>query len=273
MVAYAIHHRSSRKDKPFAKFNSAAIPTELVESELFGYEKGAFTGAVSNKSGKIEQAHGGTLFLDEIGDMSLKAQSKILRVIQEGEFERVGSNKTQKIDIRLIAATHKNLEDLVQKGEFREDLYYRLNVIPITTPPLRQHPEDIPILVDYFSNQFSNELKLPLKEFLPETINELRSWEFKGNIRELKNFIERLYILIPKTVIKLKDIKNMGITSQSDSNFWNETLSLKEKRKVFETKYLSIQLKLNNGNISRTAEALDLQVSNLSRKLKELEIN
>ncbi|MBT4331953.1 MAG: sigma-54-dependent Fis family transcriptional regulator [Candidatus Cloacimonetes bacterium] len=273
LVAYAIHHRSSRRDKPFAKFNSAAIPTELVESELFGYEKGAFTGAVGNKSGKIEQAHGGTLFLDEIGDMSLKAQSKILRVIQEGEFERVGSNKTQKIDIRLVAATHKDLEDLVQKGEFREDLYYRLNVIPITTPPLRQHPEDIPVLVNYFSNQFSNELKLPLKEFLPDTINELRSWEFKGNIRELKNFIERLYILIPKTVIELEDIKSMSTATQSDSNFWNETLSLKEKRKVFETKYLSIQLKLNDGNISRTAEALDLQVSNLSRKLKELEIN
>jgi len=273
LVAYAIHHRSSRKDKPFAKFNSAAIPTELVESELFGYEKGAFTGAVSSKRGKIEQAHGGTLFLDEIGDMSLKAQSKILRVIQEGEFERVGSNTTQKIDIRLIAATHKNLEDLVQTGEFREDLYYRLNVIPITTPPLRQHPEDIPILIEYFSNQFSNELKLPLKKFLPETITELRSWQFKGNIRELKNFIERMYILVQKIVIEPEDIKQMGMPTQSDSNFWNETLSLKEKRKVFETKYLSIQLKLNNGNISRTANALDLQVSNLSRKLKELEIN
>ena len=273
LVAYAIHHRSSRKDKPFAKFNSAAIPTELVESELFGYEKGAFTGAVSSKRGKIEQAHGGTLFLDEIGDMSIKAQSKILRVIQEGEFERVGSNTTQKIDIRLIAATHKNLEDLVQTGEFREDLYYRLNVIPITTPPLRQHPEDIPILIEYFSNQFSNELKLPLKKFLPETITELRSWQFKGNIRELKNFIERMYILVQKTIIEPEDIKQMGMPTQSDSNFWNETLSLKEKRKVFETKYLSIQLKLNNGNISRTANALDLQVSNLSRKLKELEIN
>jgi len=273
LVAYAIHHRSNRRVKPFAKFNSAAIPTELIESELFGYEKGAFTGAVGNKRGKIEQAHGGTLFLDEIGDMSLKAQSKILRVIQEGEFERVGSNKTQKIDIRLIAATHKNLEDLVQKGEFREDLYYRLNVIPITTPPLRQHPEDIPILVEYFSNQFSNELKLPLKEFLPETISEFRSWEFKGNIRELKNFIERLYILVPKIVIKPEDIKNLGIAKLPDSNFWNETLSLKEKRKEFETKYLSIQLKMNDGNISKTAKTLDLQVSNLSRKLKELNIN
>ncbi len=273
LVAYAIHHRSNRRDKPFAKFNSAAIPTELVESELFGYEKGAFTGAVGNKNGKIEQAHCGTLFLDEIGDMSLKAQSKILRVIQEGEFERVGSNVTQKIDIRLIAATHKDLEDLVQKGEFREDLYYRLNVIPITTPPLRQHPEDIPELIEYFSKGFSNELKLPLKEFLPETISELQSWEFKGNVRELRNFIERLYILIPQTTIKREDITLLGTIKQPDSNFWNETLSLKEKRKEFETKYLSIQLKMNDGNISKTAKALDLQVSNLSRKLKELEIN
>ncbi len=273
LVAYAIHHRSNRSDKPFVKFNSAAIPTELVESELFGYEKGAFTGAISNKNGKIEQAHGGTLFLDEIGDMSLKAQSKILRVIQEGEFERVGSNKTQNIDIRLIAATHKNLEELVERGEFREDLYYRLNVIPITTPPLRQHPEDIPILVEYFSNHFSNELQLPHKKFLTETISELQSWEFKGNIRELRNFIERLYILVPKTVIGPEDIKNLGISKQPDSNFWNETLSLKEKRKEFETRYLLIQLKMNDGNISKTAKALDLQVSNLSRKLKELDIN
>jgi len=273
LVAYAIHHNSNRQDKPFAKFNSAAIPSELIESELFGYEKGAFTGAVSSKNGKIEQAHGGTLFLDEIGDMSLKAQSKILRVIQEGEFERVGSNVTQKIDIRLIAATHKNLEELVENGEFREDLFYRLNVIPIITPPLRQHPEDIPLLIEYFSNYFASELKLNKKEFLPETLTELQAWEFKGNVRELKNFIERLYILIPKIIIELDDIKNLGISAQPDSNFWNETLSLKEKRKMFETKYLSVQLKMNNGNISKTAKALELQVSNLSRKLKELGIN
>ncbi|MDP8268714.1 MAG: sigma-54 dependent transcriptional regulator [Candidatus Tenebribacter davisii] len=273
LVAYAIHHRSNRKNNPFAKFNSAAIPTELVESELFGYEKGAFTGATQSKNGKIEQAHSGTLFLDEIGDMSLQAQSKILRVIQEGEFERVGGNKTQKVDVRLIAATHKNLEDLVQKGEFREDLYYRLNVIPIITPPLRQHPEDIPILIEYFSKQFSNELKLQQKEFLPQSITELCSWEFKGNIRELKNFIERLYILNPKIVIELGDIKNLGIVKRADSNFWNETISLKDKRKEFETKYLSIQLKMHNNNISNTAKALDLQISNLSRKLKELNLN
>jgi len=273
LVAYAIHHNSNRQDKPFAKFNSAAIPSELIESELFGYEKGAFTGAVSSKNGKIEQAHGGTLFLDEIGDMSLKAQSKILRVIQEGEFERVGSNVTQKIDIRLIAATHKNLEELVENGEFREDLFYRLNVIPIITPPLRQHPEDIPLLIEYFSNYFASELKLNKKEFLPETLTELQAWEFKGNVRELKNFIERLYILIPKIIIEPDDIKNLGISAQPDSNFWNETLSLKEKRKMFETKYLSVQLKMNNGNISKTAKALELQVSNLSRKLKELGVN
>lgn len=273
LVAYAIHHGSNRSDNPFAKFNSAAIPSELIESELFGFEKGAFTGAVSSKNGKIEQAHGGTLFLDEIGDMSLKAQSKILRVIQEGEFERVGSNITQKIDIRLIAATHKNLEELVQRKEFREDLFYRLNVIPVITPPLRQHPEDIPLLIEYYSKYFSSELKLPLKEFLPETISELQSWEFKGNVRELKNFIERLYILIPKIRIELSDIQNLGVLTQPDSNFWNETMSLKEKRKMFETKYLSIQLKINGGNISNTAKALDLQVSNLSRKLKELGIN
>jgi len=163
LIAYGIHNLSTRRDNPFIKFNSAAIPNELVESELFGFEKGAFTGAVTGKNGKIEQADSGTLFLDEIGDMNLNAQAKILRVIQEGEFERVGSNKTIKINTRIIAATHKDLEKLVEENNFREDLYYRLNVIPIQAEPLRKHAEDIPVLIDHFSTLFSNELKLPPK--------------------------------------------------------------------------------------------------------------
>ncbi len=271
LVAYAIHDQSRRKNKPFIKFNSAAIPNELVESELFGFERGAFTGAVKSKSGKLEQADGGTLFLDEIGDMNLNAQAKILRVIQEGEFERVGSNKTRKIDIRLIAATHKNLEDLVEKGAFRNDLYYRLNVIPITTPPLHSHPEDIPILIEHYSHVFSEELKIPLKTFSQLMISELQSWEFKGNVRELKNLIERIYILIDKDIIQPVDIIDLGLIHKK-IDFWNETLPFKDKKREFEMKYLAAQLKINNGNLSKTAKILNLQVSNLSRKIKELEL-
>jgi two-component system nitrogen regulation response regulator NtrX len=271
LVAYAIHHQSRRRDKPFVKFNSAAIPNELVESELFGFEKGAFTGAVNRKDGKIEQADRGSLFLDEIGDMNLNAQAKVLRVIQEGEFERVGGTKTRKIDTRIIAATHKNLEKLVEIGEFREDLYYRLNVIPIIASPLRSHPEDIPILINYFLNYFAQELKLPRKIFNPETIQEIQSWEFKGNVRELKNFIERVYILIEQEQIGIPDIQNLSLNSK-ETDFWNQTLFFKEKRREFEKKYLQTQLRLYGGNISKTAEVLGLQISNLSRKLKELNI-
>jgi two-component system, NtrC family, nitrogen regulation response regulator NtrX len=271
LVAYAIHNQSKRIAKPFVKFNSAAIPNELVESELFGFEKGAFTGAVKSKDGKIEQADGGTLFLDEIGDMSLNAQAKILRVIQEGEFERVGGNKTRKIDVRLIAATHKNLEVLVEQGTFREDLYYRLNVIPITTPPLREHPEDIPLIIDHYSHHYSEDLKVPLKTFPDVTLRELQSWQFKGNVRELRNFIERIYILISKQVIETDDIMLLG-QKKVHTDFWNEVILFKEKKRQFESRYLSTQLRMHNGNVSKTALSLGLQVSNLSRKIKELEI-
>lgn len=271
LVAFAIHHLSKRAEKPFVKFNSAAIPNELVESELFGFEKGAFTGAVRSKDGKIEQADGGTLFLDEIGDMNLNAQAKILRVIQEGEFERVGGNKTRKIDVRIIAATHKNLEELVEKGLFREDLYYRLNVIPVITPPLRVHPEDIPLLIEHYSNFFAKDLNLPLKKFSADTIKIMQSWEYKGNVRELKNYIERIYILVPKPIIEPEDIDFLSQV-KTHSNFWNETLNFKDKKREFETKYLSTQLKLHNNNVSQTAAALGLQISNLSRKIKELNI-
>jgi len=271
LVAFAIHNFSKRRSRPFVKFNSAAIPNELVESELFGFEKGAFTGAIRSKAGKIEQADGGTFFLDEIGDMNLNAQAKILRVIQEGEFERVGGNNTQKIDTRIIAATHKNLEKMVEEGTFRHDLYYRLNVIPVETPPLHSHPEDIPVLVEYFSNIFSRELKIPLKTFSPEAMKELRSRKFKGNVRELKNLIERIYILSEKNIIEKEVIQRLEGNEKS-IDFWNETKFFREKRREFEIKYLETQMKLFGGNLSKTAEHLGLQVSNLSRKIKELEI-
>jgi len=271
LIAYAIHDLSSRTDKAFIKFNSAAIPKELVESELFGYEKGAFTGATQTKKGKIELADNGTLFLDEIGDMDFSAQAKILRVIQEGEFERVGSNVVQSINTRIIAATNKNLEEMVENGEFREDLFYRLNVIPIKSPPLKDHAEDIPYLVEHFSNLFSNELNIPKKKFSNQAIKKLQEWEFRGNVRELSNFIERIYILIEKIEILPEEI-NIFNKQETKTDFWNQTCNFKEKRHKFEKKYLTIQLRMNNGNISKTAELLGLQVSNLSRKIKELNL-
>ena len=272
LVAYAIYAQSLRNERPFIKFNSAAIPNELIESELFGFERGAFTGAVKRKNGKIEQADGGTIFLDEIGDMNLKAQAKILRVIQDGEFERVGSNKTQKIDTRIIAATNKNLEEMVKNGEFRSDLFYRLNVIPIYTSPLRDHPEDIPVLIEHFRRNFAIELNIPEKEFTNEAISEIQSWKFKGNVRELRNLLERMYILIPNSVIKKDDVLSFQMESQ-EIDFWNETGNFKDKKKDFETKYLTTQLLIFNGNLTKTAESLGLQISNLSRKIKELKID
>jgi len=273
LIAYAIHNNSSRAEKAFIKFNSAAIPTELVESELFGFEKGAFTGAIKSRKGKLEEADGGTLFLDEIGDMSLSAQAKILRVIQEGEFERIGSNKTQKIDARIIAATHKNLEKMVEEGLFREDLFYRLNVVPIYNPPLREHPEDIPILIEHFSKIFAGELNFSQKIFLPDAIRELQTWEFKGNIRELKNMIERIYILAETDKIGADDIPiRSAKKAKTDWIFWLETSPFSIKKKEFEKKYLTAQLSKFDNNISQTAKALDLHQSNLSRKLKELDI-
>ncbi|MBM4398868.1 MAG: sigma-54-dependent Fis family transcriptional regulator [Candidatus Cloacimonetes bacterium] len=277
LVARAIHGRSPRFNMPFIKFNSAAIPRELVESELFGYEKGAFTGAVKNKRGKLEEADGGTLFLDEIGDMDLAAQAKILRVIQEGEFERVGSNKTHFIDVRIIAATNKNLEELVETGAFREDLFYRLNVVPVISPPLRERKEDIPLLIEHFSLRMASEMKLVKKEFAPNAMAYLQNLSFPGNVRELKNLIERIYILCDHKTITQSELESLSCVSLAgvktdDSAFWNTTAVFNEKKKEFESRYLSTQLKLHDNSVSKTAEALGLQQSNLSRKLHELEI-
>lgn len=282
LIAYAIHENSPRKDHPFIKFNSAAIPNELVESELFGFEKGAFTGAVRSKKGKLEEANKGTLFLDEIGDMNLSAQAKILRVIQEGEFERVGSNRSEKIDTRIIAATHKNLEEMVQQGKFREDLYFRLNVIPIISPPLRNHSEDIPQLVQHFSGMFQSEMKVTLKEFSPQAIKELQSWKFPGNVRELKNILERIYILADTNLIRPEDLYCYNLKepfsaaenqpAKESLSFWEETTDFQDKKREFETLYLTEQLRKHNFSVTQTAQALGLHQSNLSRKIKELEI-
>jgi two-component system nitrogen regulation response regulator NtrX len=273
LVAWAIHHKSDRRNNSFIRFNSAAIPNDLVESELFGYEKGAFTGADTFKKGKIEEADNGTLFLDEIGDMSLSAQAKILRVIQEGEFERVGSNKPIKIDARIIAATHKDLPELVRTGQFREDLYYRLNVVPIEVPALRDRISDIDDLAQHFSKLNAKEMKVSRKTFSKEALDYLKKQRFDGNIRELRNLIERIYIMFDEEMVDLEMLTILNIRSSKGDSFWEDTTTFSEKKIEFERKYLSIQLQKNDYSVSKTSSALGLQQSNLSRKLKDLKIS
>jgi len=275
LVARLIHARSNRLNKPFIKFNSAAIPRELVESELFGYERGAFTGAQNRKKGKLEEADGGTLFLDEIGDMESAAQAKILRVIQEGEFERVGGNHTHRIDVRVIAATNKNLAEMVANGGFREDLFYRLNVVPVYTSPLRERKEDIPLLVNHFSRIVALEMGSRIKQFGMKALELLAKPNYPGNVRELRNIIERIYLLCDRETLEPADIEGLlpgAVISPELSAFWTNTELYTTKKREFEIRYLSAQLQLFGGSISKTAEALGLQQSNLSRKLQELGI-
>ena len=273
LIAYALHHHSQRNRKPFIKFNSAAIPASLVESELFGHEKGAFTGADKLKLGKLEQANNGTLFLDEIGDMDLSVQAKILRVIQEGTFERVGGNDTISIDVRLIAATHKNLEEMVQKGSFRDDLFYRLNVVPISIPSLRERHGDIEILTEHFLEYYSNEFKTQKKTILPSAMEKLSQYSLPGNVRELKNIIERLCILVTTDFITKDDIAPHLMLKESSSEQGIPSIvgkSFKEVRIDFEKQFFQQQLSDNHWNISLIAKKLGMQQPNLSRKIKEL---
>lgn len=272
LVAFAIHNQSLIKDLPFIAFNSAAIPSELVESELFGHEKGAFTGADSRKIGKLELADNGTLFLDEIGDMSLNTQAKVLRAIQEGTFERVGGNKTININTRIIAATHKDLEEMVKDGSFREDLFYRLNVIPIHIPPLRKRLADITALTKYFLSYFSSELNLPPKIMTKRCYSLLKGYSFPGNVRELKNLIERLYILVTDDKISLDDIRlHLPETeTKSKSSVQIHTKTFKEARIEFERQFLKEQLDEMDWHISTVAQKLGIHQPNLSRKIKDL---
>lgn len=277
LVARLIHAHSERVQKPFVKFNSAAIPRELVESELFGYERGAFTGADKRKKGKLEEADGGSLFLDEIGDMDLGAQAKILRVIQEGEFERVGGNETRRIDVRVIAATNKDLPGMVASGAFREDLYYRLNVVPVFTPPLRDRKDDIPLILAHFSHIVAGELKVKEKNFSAKTVELLQKPDYPGNVRELRNIIERIYLLCESKAPEPSEISALlfssgNISSSGSDAFWNQPANFTDKKREFEIRYLGAQLRLHKGSVSKTAEALGLQQSNLSRKLHELGI-
>ena len=273
LVAHTIHRLSHRSGNPMIEVNCAAIPEDLIESELFGHEKGAFTGASTMRKGKFDSAHEGTIFLDEIGDMSLKAQSKTLRILQEQKFERVGGTKTIEVDVRVIAATNKDLETEIEKGTFREDLYFRLNVIPMRVPSLRERAEDIPSLVQEFVSEFSLSAKVEPKTFLPETLELLQKYEWPGNVRELKNLIERLMIMTQGDIITTKDIpapfnqKPKSARSGMEAVFSSD--SLKEAKGEFEKAFIEEKLNEYNGNISQTAEAIGIERSNLHKKIKQ----
>lgn len=270
LVARAIHKKSERKDKSFVEVNCAAIPNELIESELFGHEKGSFTGAVQQRIGRFELANKGTLFLDEVGDMSLQAQAKVLRAIEDGKIERVGGGKKIDVDVRLIAATNKNLKEEIEKGTFREDLYHRLNVIPIHVPPLRERSEDIPILVDKFANDISIKHKKPLTKFSDEALQILKNQSWTGNVRELRNIVERIIIIIDKKEISAKDIDFMFAGSkQSVDDLVDTSNSFQEFKEKAERVFILKQLNANDWNISKTAEILDIQRSHLYNKMKK----
>ena len=271
LVAHTIHQFSKRNRKPMVEVNCAAIPEELIESELFGHEKGAFTGAGAMKKGKFDLAHEGTLFLDEIVDMSLKAQSKTLRIIQEQKFERVGGSRTIHVDVRVIAATNKDLETEIEKGTFRDDLYFRLNVIPIQVPPLRERGEDIPSLVDEFLREISLNTNLASKEFSKDALEVLKKYHWPGNVRELKNLVERLVIMTPEKRIQAKAIPqpfNREPTVNDEFELSLSVGSYKEAKINFEKAFIARKLIEYNGNISQTAEAIGVERSNLHKKIK-----
>lgn len=273
LVARMIHSLSPRRNAPFVEVNCAAIPQELIESELFGHEKGAFTGAVDRKIGKFELANGGTLFLDEIGDMSLLTQAKLLRVIETQKFQRVGGTKDITVNIRIISATNKNITEEINKGNFREDLYYRLNVVPIYIPPLRERKEDIPELVNYFIDEFSREKGWKRKIIEDEAMKVLQDYDWPGNVRELRNATERLMIMTVSDVIKVSDIENTGIIRErmKEKTYFSYQ-TLREARDAFEKDFILKKLKENRWNITKTAEDIGIERSNLYKKIKSLGI-
>ena len=273
LVARALHASSRRAHQPLVEVNCAAIPEDLIESELFGHEKGAFTGASSRRRGKFDLAHEGTLFLDEIGDMSLKTQAKILRILEEQRFERVGGGRPIQVDVRVLAATNKNLEEEIAKGAFREDLYHRINVIPLSVPPLRERREDIPLLAAHFLLELSQENGAPAKTFTPAALEALAAMPWPGNVRELKNFVFRLAILSPFDLVDVADLPlaASGAEPAADYDFIDPFLqvpSFREARALFEKQFLRRKLSECKGNVSLLAEKIGLERSHLYRKLK-----
>jgi two-component system nitrogen regulation response regulator NtrX len=281
LVARTIHRNSLRGRERFVQVNCAAIPEELIESELFGHEKGSFTGATEKQVGKFEQADRGTIFLDEVGDMSPKTQAKVLRVLQEGEVERLGSARTIKVDVRVIAATNKNLEEEIEKGHFREDLYFRLAVIPIQVPPLRDRPEDIPLLVRHYLDYFARENNVRPKRISQGALETMQRFRWKGNIRELSNTVERLMIMTAGETIDVSDLpdivrsgagasRNAGGASEGEAS---RAGTLREFKDSTERAYLVSKLRENGWNISKTAEVIDTPRSNLYKKLEQYQIS
>ncbi|MCD6292337.1 MAG: sigma-54-dependent Fis family transcriptional regulator [Deltaproteobacteria bacterium] len=282
LVAREIHRLSNRSERPFIDVNCAAIPDNLIESELFGYEKGAFTGAEKRQKGKFEQSHEGTIFLDEIGDMSLNTQAKILRVLQEKTLTRLGGNKSIPIDVRIIAASNKNLEKEIASGNFRQDLFYRLNVLPIQIPPLRDRREDIPLLAETFLTNHHNSHGGTFKHLTPEVLTQLKNYQWPGNVRELKNLMERLSIMCATELIQssdlppyLRDGNQTASTSTGDQQWVNlfATKSLTEANNKFERLFITSKLHENDWNISKTATQIGTTRRNLHRKIKALEIS
>jgi two-component system, NtrC family, nitrogen regulation response regulator NtrX len=294
LVARAIHRESLRRDGPFVQVNCAAIPDELIESELFGHEKGSFTGATDRQIGKFEQADKGTIFLDEVGDMSLKTQAKVLRVLQEQELERLGSNRILKVDVRVIAATNKNLEEEISRGTFREDLFYRLNVIPVHVPALRDRRDDVPALVRHFADLFARENNFRRKTFTAAAMERLTQHHWRGNIRELRNFVERIIIMTPGDQIDVMDLPDFtggrlpdaapspgraatplmqADVVPSGGADWMRAPTLQEFKSTSERAFLVNKLRDNNWNISKTAEVIDTPRSNLYKKLEQYQIS
>jgi|WetSurMetagenome_2_1015567.scaffolds.fasta_scaffold105505_1 two-component system, NtrC family, nitrogen regulation response regulator NtrX len=273
LVARKLHELSNRAGEPFIEVNCAAIPEDLIESELFGHEKGSFTGAISQRIGKFELADGGTLFLDEVGDMSLSAQAKVLRVLQESAFERVGGTETKHVDVRVLAATNKALLEEAARMKFREDLYYRLNVVPIRIPSLRERKSDIKILADYFLDEVAGELGRAPKKLSAGALDALIEYSWPGNVRELRNLIERLCILTTSDLIARDDLPALALVREEDAR--KDPFGLKtyqEFKDFMEKEYLVKKLKENGGNVSRTARQLDMQRSNLYKKLEKFGI-
>jgi two-component system nitrogen regulation response regulator NtrX len=272
LVARAIHRMSPRAQKPFVEVNCAAIPSELIESELFGHMKGSFTGAVSDRAGKFEQAHGGTLFLDEIGDMSLSAQAKVLRVLQDGEVTRIGGAKNVKVDVRVLAATNKRLEDEIAAGRFREDLYYRLNVVPLHVPPLRERRDDIPLLAQYFLQQFAQRDGVPARGIDEGALKALHAMEWPGNVRELRNTIERLLILSSGPRITAADVHRLSGARPAETGGLGsllESRTFEEFKHNAERAFLVAKLREYDWNVSETARLLDMPRSNLYKKIEK----
>jgi two-component system nitrogen regulation response regulator NtrX len=294
LVARTIHRNSQRAGQRFIQVNCAAIPEELIESELFGHEKGSFTGATEKQVGKFEQADRGTIFLDEVGDMSAKTQAKVLRVLQEQEVERLGSARTIKVDVRVIAATNKDLEEAIQRGEFREDLFFRLNVIPIVVPPLRERRSDIPLLVQHFARRTSEEHNIRPKRFDARALEALQRYRWRGNIRELRNTIERLMIMTVGEIVRLEDLppdlrgealpraaegQAAVVAAAAPASYEGapavqgiQASTLREFKDVSERAFLVQKLRENGWNISKTAEVIDTPRSNLYKKLEQYNI-